>query len=127
MEFTWWASWVLALFGVATVFFAGRNKWWAWGIGIVTEILWIWYSVVTEQHGFIFASLAYIAVYIKNTKRWRASLKIEEVGDGTDIHLQVHRETTEHPPGRSGPRSGGQRRHSIFRHRRLRRDGGGGR
>jgi len=67
----WWASWVLAVFGIATIFFAGRNKWWAWTIGIFTETLWVGYSVVTEQYGFIFASFAYIAVYFRNTKAWR--------------------------------------------------------
>ena len=67
----WWASWVLAAFGIATVFFAGRNKWWSWTIGIFTETLWVAYSIVTEQYGFIVASFAYIAVYFKNTIRWK--------------------------------------------------------
>jgi hypothetical protein len=67
----WWASWVLAAFGIATVFFAGRNKWWAWTIGIFTETLWVAYSIVTDQYGFIVASFAYIAVYFRNTKAWR--------------------------------------------------------
>ena len=67
----WWASWVLAAFGVATIFFAGRNKWWSWCIGIFTETLWVAYSLVTEQYGFIVASFAYIAVYFKNTLRWK--------------------------------------------------------
>jgi len=67
----WWASWVLAAFGITTIFFAGRNKWWAWTIGIFTETLWVWYSIVTDQYGFIVASFAYIAVYFKNTIRWK--------------------------------------------------------
>jgi hypothetical protein len=67
----WWASWVLAAFGIATVFFAGKNKWWAWTIGIFTETLWVGYSIATEQYGFIVASFAYIAVYFKNTIRWK--------------------------------------------------------
>jgi uncharacterized membrane protein len=71
MNDLWWASWVLAAFGVATIFFAGRNKWWAWTIGIFTETLWVGYSLVTEQYGFIVASFAYIAVYFKNTVRWK--------------------------------------------------------
>lgn len=61
----------MAVFGIATIFYAGRNKWWAWTIGIFTETLWIIYSVVTEQYGFIVASFAYIAVYLKNTRAWR--------------------------------------------------------
>jgi hypothetical protein len=71
MDNLWWASWVLAAFGITTIFFAGRNKWWAWTIGIFTETLWVWYSIVTDQYGFIVASFAYIAVYFKNTIRWK--------------------------------------------------------
>jgi hypothetical protein len=66
----WW-SWVLAAIGIATMFFAGRNKWWAWLIGIVAETLWIIYSVITDQYGFIVASIAYIVIYVKNTHSWK--------------------------------------------------------
>lgn len=66
----WW-SWALAALGIATMFFAGRHKWWAWPIGITTEILWIVYSVITDQYGFIVASIAYIVIYIKNTHSWK--------------------------------------------------------
>jgi hypothetical protein len=79
MSDLWWASWVLAAFGITTIFFAGKNKWWAWTIGIFTETLWVWYSIVTDQYGFIVASFAYIAVYFKNTIRWkREQIVIEE-------------------------------------------------
>lgn len=69
MESLW--SWILAAMGITTIFFAGKKKWWAWPIGIVTETLWIYYSIVTKQYGFIVASLMYIAIYFKNTKSWR--------------------------------------------------------
>lgn len=71
MNDLWWASWVLAAFGIATMFFAGQRKWWAWCIGIITETLWIGYSIVTEQYGFIVAALAYMVVYFKNTISWK--------------------------------------------------------
>ena len=65
----WW-SWLLAAMGITTVFFAGRKKWWAWSVGIVTECLWVYYSIITNQYGFIVASFAYIVVYFGNTKNW---------------------------------------------------------
>ena len=71
MNDLWWASWVLAAFGVATMFFAGQRKWWAWCIGLLTEALWIWYSIVTQQYGFIVAALAYMMVYFRNTILWK--------------------------------------------------------
>jgi len=63
-------SWVLATLGVATVFFAGRRKWWAWPIGILAEILWVYYSIISEQYGFIVAAVAYFIVYYRNTRKW---------------------------------------------------------
>ena len=63
-------SWVLAALGVTTVIIAGRKKWWAWPIGILTEALWVYYSIISEQYGFIVASFAYIIVYFRNTKIW---------------------------------------------------------
>ena len=71
METGWW-SWLLAAMGITTIFFAGKKKWWAWIIGIVTETLWVYYSIVTKQYGFIIASLVYIAIYFKNTRAWRS-------------------------------------------------------
>lgn len=74
IEDLWWASWVLAAFGIATMFFAGQRKWWAWCIGILTETMWIGYSIVTEQYGFIVAAIAYMIVYFKNTIQWKRSV-----------------------------------------------------
>lgn len=67
-------SWLLAALGIATMFFAGRKKWWAWPIGILTETLWVVYSIITEQYGFIVASMAYIVIYLKNTNSWYKEL-----------------------------------------------------
>lgn len=74
-------SWILAAFGVTTMFFAGRMKWWAWPIGIFTEGMWIYYSIISEQYGFIVASLAYIVVYLKNTKTWYRKGKTNASGE----------------------------------------------
>ncbi len=73
---SWW-SWLLAAMGITTIFFAGKKKWWAWTIGIVTETLWVYYSIVTKQYGFIVASFVYIAIYFKNTRSWRKDDRVE--------------------------------------------------
>lgn len=73
MPLEYW-SWILAAFGICTMFFAGKNKWWAWIIGIATETMWVYYSIISNQYGFIIASLAYIAVYFKNTVSWRKNV-----------------------------------------------------
>ena len=49
----------------------GRKKKWAWLWLIFNECLWVIYAVTTEQYGFIFAALAYTAVYIKSFLHWK--------------------------------------------------------
>ena len=63
-------SWILAAIGVTGTFFVGRKVIWAWLILLVNECLWMIYAVTTEQYGFIFAAIAYGAVYIKSYIHW---------------------------------------------------------
>jgi nicotinamide riboside transporter PnuC len=65
-----WYSWVLAVIGVSGIYFVGRKKKWAWLCLIFNECLWIIFALATKQYGFIFAALAYTAVYIKSFLRW---------------------------------------------------------
>ena len=65
-----WYSWVLAVIGVSGIYFVGRKMKWAWLWLIFNECLWIIFALATKQYGFIFAALAYTAVYIKSFLRW---------------------------------------------------------
>jgi hypothetical protein len=65
-------SWILAVIGVAGIFFVGRKTIWGWLVLLFNECLWIAYALVTEQYGFIFSALAYAAVYIKSYIHWKA-------------------------------------------------------
>jgi hypothetical protein len=58
-------SWVLAVIGVAGIYFVGRKTIWGW------LVLWITYALITKQYGFIFSAIAYAAVYIKSFLHWR--------------------------------------------------------
>mgnify|MGYP000093949135 FL=1 len=64
-------SWILAVIGVAGIFFVGRKTIWGWLILCVNEILWIAYALITDQYGFIFSAIAYAAVYVKSYLSWR--------------------------------------------------------
>ena len=66
-----YASWVLALSGVAAIYFVGRKQIWAWIWATFNEAMWIYYAIVTKQYGFIFAAIAYSIVYIKSYKHWK--------------------------------------------------------
>jgi len=64
-------SWILAVIGVAGIYFVGRKTIWGWLILCANEILWITYALITKQYGFIFSAIAYAAVYIKSFLHWR--------------------------------------------------------
>lgn len=63
-------SWVLTAFGLATMWLAGRKVWWAWYVGLSGQLVWLAYAVTTGQLGFLFGTVAYSAVYLKNARAW---------------------------------------------------------
>jgi nicotinamide riboside transporter PnuC len=65
-------SWVLAVIGVAGIFFVGRKTIWGWLVLLFNECLWITYALITDQYGFIFSALAYAVVYIRSYIHWKA-------------------------------------------------------
>jgi hypothetical protein len=64
-------SYVLAVIGVAGIFFVGRKTIWGWLVLLFNEVLWIAYALITDQYGFIFSAIAYAVVYIKSYLLWR--------------------------------------------------------
>jgi hypothetical protein len=64
-------SYVLAVIGVAGIFFVGRKTVWGWLVLLFNEVLWIAYALITNQYGFILSAIAYAIVYIKSYSLWR--------------------------------------------------------
>jgi hypothetical protein len=65
-------SWILACVGVLGTFFVGRKTIWGWVVLFFNECLWLIYATKTAQYGFYLGSIAYMAVYIKSYRHWRA-------------------------------------------------------
>lgn len=74
-------SWVLATIGVTGIFFVGRKTIWGWLVLLLNECLWIVYALATDQHGFIFAAIAYGIVYIKSFMHWQKDNKGVEINE----------------------------------------------
>ncbi|NBS73956.1 MAG: hypothetical protein EBS66_10810 [Betaproteobacteria bacterium] len=66
-------SWVLEGIGLTGAYFAGRKKWWSWGILLANAVLWVVYGLVSHQYGFVAASGFYLVVYTKNLLHWRST------------------------------------------------------
>ena len=63
-------SWVLTLMGVTCFWLAGRKVWWTWYLGLCTQVVWVAYSVLTQQWGFLAGCALYTWVYAGNAIRW---------------------------------------------------------
>lgn len=77
---TWWWSWALTLMGVTCFWLAGRKVWWCWYVGLSTQVIWLAYSLVTQQWGFLVGVAVYSWVYVGNARRWtREHLEAKEI------------------------------------------------
>lgn len=61
----------LAAVGIAGIWLAGSKRWEGWALGVLAQVAWIVFALVTGQLGFILSALAYGFVYGRNLWRWR--------------------------------------------------------
>lgn len=71
-------SFVLTGLGVLTFWLAGRKIWWTWRLGLLNQALWLVYSLVTQQWGFLLGCVFYSAVYWDNNRRWIAERRAQD-------------------------------------------------
>lgn len=70
----WW-SYVLAPFGLAGLWMAGRRNAWGWALSFCTQAMWAAYAIQTAQWGFLPGTLGYSIVYARNFRAWRKEEK----------------------------------------------------
>ncbi|ACH62879.1 PnuC-like nicotinamide riboside transporter [Mycobacterium phage Tyke] len=66
----WWWSYLLTAVGVTGIYLTTRKLWWGFALGLVAQVLWAVYAVVTHQYGFLFSVLAYGSVHALGLWRW---------------------------------------------------------
>lgn len=78
-------SWILTIVGVTGFVLAGKKIWWCWYINIACQVLWFAYAIISEQYGFIVASVIYTVVFWRNAVVWtrehnneKSMLSVEE-------------------------------------------------
>jgi len=77
-HFEYW-SWLLSVVGAAGVILTGKKDWRGWVVGVVSEILWFIYAIITKQYGFIFGCILYTGVFIKNLNSWLKEYRIRRI------------------------------------------------
>lgn len=65
----WWSI-SLAAIGILGIWLAGRKNLWGWAVGVLAQVLWMVYAIVTQQWGFILSALAYGWIYGLNWWKW---------------------------------------------------------
>ena len=63
-------SYLLTAIGCTGFYFAGQKRWWAWGINLGSQVLWLTYAVATGQYGFIVGAFTYGFFYTRNLYLW---------------------------------------------------------
>lgn len=77
-------DWGLVMSGVATVMSiatawqAGKKRISAWTVGLVTQVAWLAYALVTGHWPFLVSTVAFTGVYIRNIVLWRRPAGDEE-------------------------------------------------
>ena len=59
--------------GLIAAYFVGRKRWQGWIVMILASVLWIVFGLRTKQYGFSVASMAFLVVYSRNLRAWRAN------------------------------------------------------
>lgn len=84
-------SWALSAVGITGFVLAGRRVWWAWYVNLGCQALWLAYSLITKQYGFLAATIVYIFVFWKNARRWTKERKqTKENEDGCSKTVSSH-------------------------------------
>jgi hypothetical protein len=65
----WW-SWVLGVWGLLGFVLAGQRVWWAWWVNLACQGAWFAYACVSEQWGFLVATVGYTVVFWRNAVKW---------------------------------------------------------
>lgn len=63
-------GYLLSFVGMLGFYLAGRKLWWAWYVNIANQVLWVVYSIITDQRGFLIGAGFYTVIFVKNAINW---------------------------------------------------------
>ena len=97
-------TYILSAVGILGFFLAGKKIWWAWYVNIANQALWLFFSILTQQWGFLLATGFYLIVFIRNAILWTRDRPSKKTVSPNGMVL----ETNPKPPveGPVGPAGG---------------------
>lgn len=72
MSLQYWSYFLgsLDIIGLAGLWMLGKKRAEGWLFAIVTQLVWITYSIITRQWGFLLPALVKFAIYSRNYVMW---------------------------------------------------------
>lgn len=67
LEYT---AWLLSILSGTVIYVMGLRKWWAPLLGVLTQIVWIFYVINSSQIGLFLGVSLYMIVHLVNAKKW---------------------------------------------------------
>lgn len=71
-------SWGLAIIGISGVYLTTKKLYWGFVVGVLVQVLWLSYSLVSQQYGFILSALGFAWVNALGLYRWTRAPKLEK-------------------------------------------------
>ena len=71
-------SYLLSIISLVTLWLIGNKNKAGFILGLLNQVLWIWYALMLKQYGLLVGVIAYAAIYIRNLIKWS---KDEKDGD----------------------------------------------
>ena len=71
-------SYLLSIISLVTLWLIGNKNKAGFVLGLLNQVLWIWYALMLKQYGLLVGVIAYAAIYIRNLIKWS---KDEKDGD----------------------------------------------
>lgn len=84
-------SWGLAIIGICGVYLTTKKLYWGFVVGVLVQVLWLTYALVTAQYGFILSALGFAWVNALGLYRWTRSNAPKPASD-TRTWGEAHRD-----------------------------------
>ena len=59
-------SYILSIISLVTLWLIGNKNKAGFILGLLNQVLWIWYALMLKQYGLLVGVIAYAAIYIRN-------------------------------------------------------------
>jgi hypothetical protein len=65
-------DWILSIISMVMLWLMGNKNKYAPLIGILSQVLWIYYAISIKQYGLLIGTIGYLIIHIRNAVKWNA-------------------------------------------------------